>query len=141
MTRRTFLAGLAATAVFPQAVLAQATGPIPEIVLFYAGPTASAEIRAKLVRDTLSAEGLVEGKSFVVSMSVASDNGQLPKLAKDLVRPGVRAILAVGPMALRAARTVTATIPIVALDLEKYAGLILALHTAQATDLILHRGH
>jgi putative tryptophan/tyrosine transport system substrate-binding protein len=68
--------------------------------------------------DTLSAEGLVEGKSFVLSMSVASDNGQLPKLAKDLVRLGVRAILAVGPLALRAARTVTATIPIVALDLE-----------------------
>ena len=34
------------------------------------------------------------------------------------MRPGVRAILAVGPVALRAARTVTATIPIVALDLE-----------------------
>jgi hypothetical protein len=30
---------------------------------------------------------------------------------------------------------------LVALDLEKYAGLILALHTAQATDLILDRGH
>ena len=51
-------------------------------------------------------------------MSVATNNAQLPKLAKDLVRPGVRAILAVGPLALRAARTVTATIPIVALDLE-----------------------
>jgi putative ABC transport system substrate-binding protein len=118
MKRRTFVAGVAATAGFPRAVLAQAPGAIPEIVLFYAGPTASAEARAKLVRDTLSAEGLVEGKSFVLSMSVASDNGQLSKLAKDLVRPAVKAILAVGPVAVRAARTVTATIPIVALDLE-----------------------
>src|SRR3954465_14023217 len=93
MKRRTFLAGLAATAGFPPAVIAQASGVIPEIVLFYAGPTASAEVRAKLVRDTLAAEGLIEGKSFVLSMSVASENGQLPKLAKDLVRPDVRAIL------------------------------------------------
>jgi putative ABC transport system substrate-binding protein len=117
MKRRTFVAGLAATACLPRAVLAQASA-VPEIVLFYAGPTASAEARAKLIRDTLSAEGLVEGKTFVLTMSVASDNGQLSKLAKDLVRPGVRAILVVGPLALRAVRTVTDTIPIVALDLE-----------------------
>lgn len=117
MKRRTFFAGLAATVGFSRTVFAQGVGPIPEIVLFYAGPTA-AEARAKLVRDTLSAEGLLEGKNFVLSMSVASDNGQLSERAKDLVRPGVRAILAVGPVALRAARTVTAAIPIVALDLE-----------------------
>jgi putative ABC transport system substrate-binding protein len=118
LKRRTFFAGLAATVGFSRTVFAQEVGPIPEIVLFYAGPTASAEARAKLVRDTLSAEGLLEGKNFVLSMSVASDNGQLSERAKDLVRPGVRAILAVGPVALRAARTVTAAIPIVALDLE-----------------------
>jgi putative tryptophan/tyrosine transport system substrate-binding protein len=117
MKRRSFVAGLTATACLPRAVLAQASA-VPEIVLFYAGPTASAEARAKLIRDTLGAEGLVEGETFVLTMSVASDNGQLPKLAKDLVRPGVRAILVVGPLALRAARTVTDTIPIVALDLE-----------------------
>jgi len=118
LKRRTFFAGLAATVGFSRTVFAQEVGPIPEIVLFYAGPTASAEARAKLVRDTLSAEGLLKGKNFVLSMSVASDNGQLSERAKDLVRPGVRAILAVGPVALRAARTVTAAIPIVALDLE-----------------------
>lgn len=118
MKRRIFLVGITAMVGFPGAGLAQTSGAIPEVVLFYAGPTASAEARAKLVRDTLSAEGLVEGKHFFLSMSVASDNDQLPMLAKDLVRPGVSAILAVGPVALRAARTATATIPIVALDLE-----------------------
>jgi hypothetical protein len=34
MKRRTFVAGLAAMAGFPRAVLAQALGVIPEIVLF-----------------------------------------------------------------------------------------------------------
>lgn len=117
MQRRTFVAGLAAAACLPRVLRAQAS-TVPEIVLFYAGPAASAEARANLVRDTLSGEGFVDGKSFVLSMSVAGDNAQLPELANGLARPAVKAILAVGPAALRAARTVTATIPIVALDLE-----------------------
>jgi putative ABC transport system substrate-binding protein len=118
MRRRTFVAGLVAAVGFPPSVFAQTTGSIPEVVLFYAGPVASAEARAKLVWETLRAEGLVEGKNFVLSISVATNNEQLPKLAKELVRPGVSAVLAVGPAALRAARAASATIPIVALDLE-----------------------
>jgi putative ABC transport system substrate-binding protein len=125
MKRRTFVAGLIAAVGFPPSVFAQTIGSIPEVVLFYAGPvavsqqsTGRAQARAKLVRETLRAEGLVEGKNFVLSISVATNNEQLPKLAKELVRPGVSAVLAVGPAALRAARTATATIPIVALDLE-----------------------
>ena len=118
MKRRTFVAGLVAAVGFPPSVFAQATGSIPEVVLFYAGPVAAAEARAKIVRETLRAEGFVEGKNFVLSISVATNNEQLPQLARELVRPGVSAVLAVGPAALRAARTATATIPIVALDLE-----------------------
>src|ERR1700760_3411283 len=117
MKRRTFVAGLAASVGVSRMSLAQ-TGQVPEVVLFYAGPVASAEARAKLIREALSADGLVEGKNYALSISVATDNGQLPALAEKLVRPGVSAVLAVGPVALRAARTASATIPIVALDLE-----------------------
>jgi hypothetical protein len=60
MGRRTLSVGLAATAGFPRAVIPQDSGGVPEMVLFYEGPTAWA--RAKLVRDTLSAQDLVEGK-------------------------------------------------------------------------------
>ncbi len=119
MKRRTFVAGLAATAGFPPAALAQAAGAIPEIALFYTGPMASAEARAKIVRDDLGADGFVDGKNFVVSISVANNNSEeLPKLAKSLIRPSVKVILAVGPGAVRAAQAATTTIPIVALDLE-----------------------
>jgi len=117
MKRRSFVAGLAAAVGVSRISFAQ-TGRIPEVVLFYAGPVASAEARAKLIREALTADGLVEGNNYALSISVATDNGQLPTLAKELVRPGVSAVLAVGPVALRAARTATATIPIVALDLE-----------------------
>ncbi len=118
MKRRTFVSGLTAALGLPSSVFAQTAAPIPEVVLFYAGPAASAEARANLVRETLRAEGFVEGKNFVLSISVAANNEQLPKLAKELVRPGVSAVLAVGPMALHAARAATSTIAIVALDLE-----------------------
>jgi putative tryptophan/tyrosine transport system substrate-binding protein len=117
MKRRTFVAGLAASVGVSRLSFAQA-GQVPEVVLFYAGPVASAEARAKLIREALNANGFVEGKNYALSISIATDNGQLPALAKDLVRPGVAAVLAVGPVALRAARSATATIPIVALDLE-----------------------
>src|ERR1700744_835120 len=117
MKRRTFVAGLAASVGLSRIAFAQ-TGQVPEVVLFYAGPVASAEARARLIREALNADGLVEGKNYALSISVATDNGQLPALAEKLVRPSVSAVLAVGPVALRAARTATATIPIVALDLE-----------------------
>jgi putative ABC transport system substrate-binding protein len=117
MKRRTFVAGLAATVGLPHTVFAQAGQP-PEVVLFYTGPAASAEARAKLIREALNADGFVEGRNYALSISVATANDQLPGLAKELVRPGVSAVLAVGPVALRAARMATATIPIVALDLE-----------------------
>jgi putative ABC transport system substrate-binding protein len=118
MKRRTFVVGLAATIGLSRTSFAQTTGRVPEVVLFYAGPAASAEARAKLIREALNADGLIEGKNYALSISVATANDQLPGLAKELVRPGVSTVLAVGPVALRAARLATATIPIVALDLE-----------------------
>lgn len=118
MKRRTFVAALAATLGLPLTAFAQATSQLPEVVLFYAGPVASAEARAKLIRDALATEGLFDGKNYILSMSVAIEREQLPRLAKELVRPGVGAVLAVGPAALAAARSATTIIPIVALDLE-----------------------
>jgi putative tryptophan/tyrosine transport system substrate-binding protein len=119
MKRRTFVAGLAATAGFRSAALAQASGAVPEIALLYTGPMVSAEARAKMVRDDLGADGFVDGKNFVVSISVADNNSEeLSSLAKSLIRPTVKVILAIGPRAVRAARAATSTIPIVALDLE-----------------------
>jgi len=119
MKRRTFVAGLAATAGFPSAALAQAATAVPEIGLFYTGPMASAEARAKMVRDDLGAAGLVDGKTFVVSITAGkNDREQLTRLASSLIRPSVKVILAIGPGAVKAAQAATTTIPIVAVDLE-----------------------
>jgi putative tryptophan/tyrosine transport system substrate-binding protein len=118
MKRRAFLAGLVTAIGLPRIALAQAGKAVPEVVLFYTGPVASAELRAKLTREDLAADGLVEGKDFTLSVKVAGSNDELPRLSGELVRPGVAAILAIGPAALRAAHATTSILPIVALDLE-----------------------
>jgi hypothetical protein len=74
MERRAFVAGIVAALGLSRAAFAETSGAVPEIVLFYSGPIASAEARAKVTRETLGADGLVEGKNFVLSISVATDN-------------------------------------------------------------------
>ena len=65
-----------------------------------------------------SAAAAVNPDIEIVSRVAAGNPGRLPALATELVGMGVRAILAVSPAAVRAARNATATIPIVAHDLE-----------------------
>ena len=68
-------------------------------------------------------EGVFSGASNdpeieIVPRAAEGHPSRLPALAAELVRSDVRAILAVSPAAVRAARGATATIPIVAHDLE-----------------------
>jgi len=117
-TRRSFIGALALAASLPAISFAQTGRGVPGVVLFYTGPVASAELRAKLIREDLAADGLVEGKDFTLTMKVADSKDELPRLSSELVQPGVAVVLAIGPAALRAARATTAILPIVALDLE-----------------------
>lgn len=63
--------------------------------------------------------GYVDGKNIVFEIRSAEGKPQtLPAYAGELVRLDARVIVAVGPVAVRAARDATRAIPIVALDLE-----------------------
>jgi putative ABC transport system substrate-binding protein len=117
MKRRTFVTGLAAAVGLLPKAFAQ-SAQVPEVVLFYTGPVESAELRARLIREDLATNGLVDGREFRLNLSVAGKNDDLPRLAGALVHPGVAVVLAVGPSALRAAAATSAIVPIVALDLE-----------------------
>ena len=72
MKRRTFFSGLAATIGLSRTSFAQKASQVPEVVLFYAGPVVSAEARAKLIREALSGNGLVEGRNYALSISAAA---------------------------------------------------------------------
>jgi putative tryptophan/tyrosine transport system substrate-binding protein len=81
------------------------------------GPVAAARLRA--FREGLEQLGYAEGRNVAVEYRFADDRVErLPKLAAELVDLRVDLIVAVGPTALRAAKSVTSTIPIVAVDLE-----------------------
>ena len=122
MKRRTFIAALGGAAAWPLVARAQQPAEIPKIGLLFPGPTSAAAVRAKIIWEGLNESGYVEGKNLsLVSRAMGSGPAgldQLTDLAGQLLQSDVRAILAVGPAAVRATRSATATIPIIALDLE-----------------------
>ena len=70
-------------------------------------------------REGVSGPGRTDGPAIEIVTRVADgDPSRFPALASELVKSKVSAILAVSPAGVRAARNATATIPIVAHDLE-----------------------
>ncbi len=69
-------------------------------------------------RQRLLELGYVEGQNLKIEYWLASGTDTLSKLATDLVRSKPDVIIAVAPAGVRAAHEATATIPIVAIDLE-----------------------
>src|SRR5215210_5811721 len=91
----------------------------PQVGVLFPGGPAALELRMPPFRDgVFSAAAPANPDIEIVSRVAAGNPGRLPALATELVSMGVRAILAVSPAAVRAARNATATIPIVAHDLE-----------------------
>jgi putative ABC transport system substrate-binding protein len=116
MDRRAFLAtaasGLAATLPYAQA---EDRPKIP-VLGFLALAGVNTE---RQMRETLRDLGYVDGRNIAIRDRPAKGVPErLPALAEELVRIPVDLIVATGPQAVRAAKTATRTIPIVAVDLE-----------------------
>jgi len=115
MERRTFVAmvggGLLAG---PLAAGAQQAGKVYHLgVLSY---FTHDELQGSLetFREALRQQGYVEGRNVAFEVRTASGRLEaLPELAAQLVRRKVDVILAIAPLAIRAARQATSTIPIV----------------------------
>ena len=70
-------------------------------------------------RESMSELGYVEGRNLAIDYRVAEGRtDRLPELAAELIGLRVDVIIALGPAALKAAKARTATLPIVASDLE-----------------------
>jgi putative ABC transport system substrate-binding protein len=100
--------------------LASGTQPavkIPRIGYLSAGSAATSTV--EVFRQRLRELGYRESQGVVIAERWAEGQVErLPALAAELVRLPVNVIFAGGPAPLRAARQATATIPIVAIDLE-----------------------
>jgi putative ABC transport system substrate-binding protein len=119
MKRREFIALFSGAASWPLAARAQPVGKVAQIGLLYPGIASVTASRIAALRDGLRAirYGDADRVEFLVRAS-EGDPTKLAALAADLVERKVDAIVAISPSALRAAKSATTNIPIVADDLE-----------------------
>jgi putative tryptophan/tyrosine transport system substrate-binding protein len=96
---------------------AQPAAKVPRVGYLSAGAAATSTV--EVFRQRLRELGYKDGQSVVIEERWAEGQVErLPALATELVRLQVQVIFAGGPAPLRAAMQATATIPIVAIDLE-----------------------
>jgi putative tryptophan/tyrosine transport system substrate-binding protein len=113
MRRREFIAGLGGAAAMPLAARAQQQ-PMPVIGFLSALSEAATLKHQAQFRRGLNEAGFMPGQNVVVEYRWAEGQyDRLPGMAADLVRRKVDVIAAQAPPAAIAARTATATIPIV----------------------------
>jgi putative ABC transport system substrate-binding protein len=116
--RRGFLAaaGGAAT-LMSRPAFAQST--LRQVGFLHPGKIEPGDIRLSTFADGLRSKGFIEGKTVSVSVRAADfDPGRLTQYAGELVDSRVDVLFVVGPKAIQEARTLTQSLPIVALDLE-----------------------
>jgi putative ABC transport system substrate-binding protein len=119
MRRREFITLLGGMTAWPIAAQAQQTTKVRIIGFLYPGTAAAAPPRITAFLAGLRAGGFREPEDVELVAKVTGGNAALlDPMAADLVKRKVDLILAVSPTAVRAARSATATIPIVASDLE-----------------------
>jgi putative ABC transport system substrate-binding protein len=120
MKRRELITLLGSTAAaWPLVARAQQTRPGPRIGFLYPGLAATAVTRIAALRDGLRAAGYGEADRIeVLAHSSEGDPAQLAPLAADLVERKVDVLVPASGPAVRAAKSATTVIPIVAADFE-----------------------
>jgi ABC-type uncharacterized transport system substrate-binding protein len=118
MERRRFLAALAGVLATPIAAEAQRPGKVYRVGVLTPGarPVPSFPTTAYLLPSILRELGYVEGQNLVIEQRFAEGKlDRLRGLARELVQLRVDLLVAASPVAVRAARDTTKTIPIVML--------------------------
>ena len=121
MRRRDFFSVIAGATAWPLGARAQqpAMPVIGVLTLAAAGDNPAVAHLFAAFRQGLAEAGYVEGKNLAIEYrNVGNKPELLPEGASDLVRLNVNAIFAAAPEPVAAAKNATATIPIVAVDLE-----------------------
>lgn len=119
MRRREVITLLSGMAAWPIAAQGQQTTKIRTIGFLYPGTAAGAPPRIAAFLSGLRAGGIREPEDVeLVARVTGLDAALLVPMAADLAKRKVDLIVAVSPAAIRAARSATATIPIIVGDFE-----------------------
>ena len=113
MRRREFIAGLSGAVAMPLTSRAQQTS-LPAVGFLHSASAEANQKRRAAFLDGLTATGYVAGRNVTIEYRWADGEFvRLPLLAEQLVRHPVSVLVAFAPPTVLAARTATATIPIV----------------------------
>src|SRR5215813_9970390 len=124
MDRRAFITMVGECIVAgPLAAAAQPVGKVYRLGYLSAGGTSLNSPYAQALRQGLRDLGWVEGQNIVIEFRSADQFDRLPALATELVRLKVDVIVATPTPGALAAKSATATIPIVGISLTDPVGL------------------
>jgi putative ABC transport system substrate-binding protein len=113
MKRRALLAALSA---WPAIARAQS---MPRVGFLHPGKVDPGNLRLATFADGLRSKGYVDGKTVSIVVRAAEfDPGRIAQYAAELIDSKVDVLFAIGSTVIQEARQRTATLPIVALDLE-----------------------
>jgi ABC-type uncharacterized transport system substrate-binding protein len=119
MRRRQFVRLLGGVAAWPLAARAQQPSKSAKVGILYPGMAAALPSRVAGLREALQAAGYREPDNIeLIGRAAEGDPNRIAPLATELAERKVDVVLAVSPAGVHAALAASATIPIVALDLE-----------------------
>ena len=120
MRRREFISLIGSAAgIWPFVASAQQPPKTAKVGILYPGMAATAALRVSALREGLQAAGYRELDNIeLLPRTAEGDPKRIAPLALELSERKVDVMLTVGPAAVHAALAASATIPIVALDLE-----------------------
>jgi putative tryptophan/tyrosine transport system substrate-binding protein len=120
MRRREFIsAAVSAVVAWPIAARGQQVPEVPRIGFVYPGSQLAAAPRIEAILSGLRVSGYAAPAQVeIVARAANGDTTQIVPLVKDVLSRNVNLLIANGPPILYAARPMTRTLPIVAIDLE-----------------------
>jgi putative ABC transport system substrate-binding protein len=107
------------TLLSPRLVNADPRSSVPKIGFLFPGPENALKSRIRLLLEGLSSEGFHEPDQVIlVTRATGGDEVRIIPQLNELISEGVAILIPTGPSLMRAARTLTRSIPIVTFDLE-----------------------